>query len=132
MHRNASRRLLPACLAVATLLATGSVALAQSAPATSGKIPESTPTTQEPVSHAGRVLRRHDCEEASHDGPTQDASDPRRPQGRRGGVRRSGGAPRPALWRGEPRPYGYVCKNDVPNQGLLGSLLPRQVRVTPR
>jgi len=38
MHRNASRRLLPACLAVATLLATGSVALAQSAPATSGKI----------------------------------------------------------------------------------------------
>ena len=49
--------------------------------------------------------------------------------GLRGG---SGGAPRPALWRGEPRPYGYVCKNDVPNQGLLGSLLPRQVRVTPR
>ncbi|GAA7757684.1 MULTISPECIES: ABC transporter substrate-binding protein [Cupriavidus] len=38
MHRNASRRLLPACLAVATLLATGSVALAQSAPATSSKI----------------------------------------------------------------------------------------------
>jgi len=38
MHRNASRRLLPACLAVATLLATGSVALAQSAPAASGKI----------------------------------------------------------------------------------------------
>ena len=38
MHRNASRRLLPACLAVATLLATGSVALAQTAPAASGKI----------------------------------------------------------------------------------------------
>jgi len=38
MHRNASRRLLPACLAVATLLATGSVALAQSAPAASAKI----------------------------------------------------------------------------------------------
>ena len=38
MHRNASRRLLPACLAVATLLATGSVALAQSAPAAAAKI----------------------------------------------------------------------------------------------